>query len=286
MKKPLVSIIVPTYNRAHLIVESLESILAQTYKYWECIIVDDGSRDDTLELVNTYLEKDSRFNLYCRPDSRKKGASSCRNIGLERANGKFIQFLDSDDLMMKNKLEEQLEICSGNLTLITCKWGGFENKIDLKSRFKYKYNCYRNFRKSANLLKTFGKKDEFLPPHVYLTPKTLIDKAGPWNEELSNNDDAEFFTRVILSAKSIKFSPKAAVYYRYSGSDKLSIINSEKSILSAVKSWKLIEAHILRDKHNSALIYVENAKRFLTNLIKKKFPEIMEKENKFFQNKI
>jgi glycosyltransferase involved in cell wall biosynthesis len=283
-KDKLISVIMPVYNRGDVISETLNSLIAQTYKAWECIVVDDGSPDNTLQVLEKFSQKDFRIRYYSRPINRKEGASACRNYGLEKSKGELIQFLDSDDLMAKNKLEEQLKICRGDYTLVTCKWGGFEDNTDLRGRFKFKYYSYRNFRKTPNLLKTFGKKDEFFPPHVYLTPKRLVDKAGWWNEDLTNNDDAEFFTRIILSAKSIRFTPNTAVYYRYSGSDKLSSITSEERAISAIKSWKLIETHILQDQESPALVYVENAKRFLKESIRNKFPKILEEERVFFES--
>ena len=285
MESPLVSIIIPCFNRAHLIGETLETVLSQTYKNWECIIVDDHSTDNTTQVVTTYAKQDARFKLVIRPDNRKKGASSCRNYGIELSQGELIQFLDSDDLLKSNKLEKQVRLYQDDLTLFTCQWGGFEKESDLISRFKYKYHSYRNFRKGINLLNTFGKKNEFFPPHVYLTPRKLIEKAGWWNEELSNNDDAEFFTRIILSAKRIKFTPEAAVYYRYSGSDKLSSFTSADRVRSAIKSWRLIESHIQRNHSNSSVLYVENAKKFLKEIFQKKYPEIMKEEHLFFTKK-
>lgn len=104
----LVSIVIPTFNRAHLIGETLDSVLAQTYPEWECIIVDDGSTDNTNELVNEYLTQDSRFQYYHRPNDRVKGPSACRNIGIEKSKGYYIIFLDSDDLLgptcLKNRV--------------------------------------------------------------------------------------------------------------------------------------------------------------------------------------
>lgn len=105
---PLISIIIPTYNRAHLIGETLDSVLAQTYENWECIIVDDGSSDNTDEVVDVYAKKDSRFK-YCHRKSLPKGASHCRNIGLEKAEGVYCIFLDSDDLLLNFCLAKRLE---------------------------------------------------------------------------------------------------------------------------------------------------------------------------------
>ena len=105
--KPLVSIIIPTYNRAHLIGETLDSVIAQTYQNWECIVVDDGSSDYTNELLEFYCEKDSRFRYLLRP-IEPKGASHCRNVGLKEAEGEFCIFLDSDDLLLDYCLKERL----------------------------------------------------------------------------------------------------------------------------------------------------------------------------------
>lgn len=87
MEQPLVSIIIPTYNRAHLIGETLDSVLAQIYTNWECIVVDDGSTDSTAELLAFYVEKDSRFQYHHRPKDRLKGANACRNYGFELSRG-------------------------------------------------------------------------------------------------------------------------------------------------------------------------------------------------------
>ncbi len=283
---PLVSIIIPTYNREHLIRETLDSVIGQTYTSWECIVVDDGSNDNTDEIINSYIEKDKRFKFYHRPTTTKKGASTCRNYGLKKSQGELIQFLDSDDLLAKNKLEEQVKLYKpGDLSLITCKWGGFEESSNLSKRFKYKYNAYRNFKKGKNLLSSFGNYNEFLPLHVYLIPKILIDKSGVWNESLTNNDDAEFFARVILNASKIIFSSEASVYYRYSSTDKLSKLNSEQKIISAINSWKLIETYMKKGDFYENCKYVKTGKLILYNAIKNTYPEIVSDNLEFFKEK-
>jgi glycosyltransferase involved in cell wall biosynthesis len=105
MTEPLVSIIIPTYNRSSVIRETLDSVFAQTYNNWECIIVDDGSTDNTSNVVLTYVAKDKRFHYYKRPDTHNEGGNGARNYGLEISKGVYVQFLDSDDLLAKNKLE-------------------------------------------------------------------------------------------------------------------------------------------------------------------------------------
>lgn len=106
--QPLVSIIIPTFNRAHLIGETLDSVLAQTYPNWECIIVDDGSSDNTDEVVGSYVKKDPRFQYHHRPADRPKGANACRNYGFEISKGEYVQWLDSDDLLVATCIDKRL----------------------------------------------------------------------------------------------------------------------------------------------------------------------------------
>ena len=99
----LFSIIVPTYNRAHMISTAIESVLAQTYKNWELIIVNDGSGDNTEEVVKNYTSHDSRIKYFYQ---EKKGRSAARNHGIEKSSGQYISFLDDDDYYLKDFLLE------------------------------------------------------------------------------------------------------------------------------------------------------------------------------------
>jgi glycosyltransferase involved in cell wall biosynthesis len=116
--QPLVSIIIPTYNRAHLIGETLDSVLSQTYHNWECIIVDDGSKDNTVEVVGEYVKKDSRFKYFHRPDEHLSGGNGDRNYGIIKSEGDFINFLDSDDYLHPLTLEDKLKFAKDNTDVI------------------------------------------------------------------------------------------------------------------------------------------------------------------------
>lgn len=105
MNNPLVSIIVPCYNQAQYVQETLQSVLEQTYRNWECIIVNDGSIDNTEVIANQWIEKDNRFKYFYQEN---QGLSSARNLGLEKMNGEFVQFLDSDDIIDVEKIEKSL----------------------------------------------------------------------------------------------------------------------------------------------------------------------------------
>ncbi|WP_264548106.1 glycosyltransferase family 2 protein [Flavobacterium sp. N2820] len=104
----MISIIIPVFNRATTLEETLNSILSQSYIKWECILVDDGSTDTSLLLIDSYCENDKRFRVFKRPENRIKGPSTCRNIGIENANGDYVIFLDSDDLLATFCLEQRI----------------------------------------------------------------------------------------------------------------------------------------------------------------------------------
>jgi glycosyltransferase involved in cell wall biosynthesis len=102
--EPQVSIIIPTYNRAHFLPDAIESVFAQTYRNWELIVVDDGSTDNTKEVVEKY---GSRVRYFYQEN---KGPGAARNLGIRQARGEYIAFLDSDDMWMPEKLERQVRL--------------------------------------------------------------------------------------------------------------------------------------------------------------------------------
>ena len=108
----LVSIITPTWACGAFIAETIKSIMAQTYQNWELLIQDDCSTDGTYKVVEPYMEMDSRIKYECNP--KNSGAAITRNNALRRARGRWIAFLDSDDLWLPEKLEHQLRFMAEN----------------------------------------------------------------------------------------------------------------------------------------------------------------------------
>jgi glycosyltransferase involved in cell wall biosynthesis len=287
MLKPLVSIIIPTYNRAHIIGETLDSVLVQTYPNWECIVVDDGSTDETCVLLGEYLNKDIRFKYLVKPADIKKGASSSRNLGLKIAKGEYIQFLDSDDILAKNKIEMQLELLEkeSHFTLSTCKWGKFNSISDELDFLKNKsdYKTYENGKEYFDLIGVHGG---FYPSHCFLIPKSLISKVGFWNESLTINDDGEFFFRILSNAHKIVFSDKTYVLYRNNSLDNLSLLNSESKAISLLNSWKIIES-LYVDKYNEVdSTYINKKKNSVYNELKRQYPRIVKQNKDFFKFQI
>lgn len=286
VKEPRISVIIPTYNRAHLLGETLDSVLNQTYKNWECIIIDDGSTDHTLELMKEYL-KDSRFSFIQRPEDKRKGACTCRNIGISNASGDYLQFLDSDDILASNKFESQLKSLnnSGAGYLAICKWGSIK-PMWKKPRLYLGLPTYLNTSKPEKLLKIFGRHTKYLPPHTYLIPAPILLKAGNWNEDLYINQDGEFFTRIILNSEGIKFCDDTYVLYRTGAGDRISNRrNSAKGISSFITSWRLVAQHIEEKTGIKEHLYVKQAKADLYQRLKKEKSSILDSESEFFRNR-
>jgi glycosyltransferase involved in cell wall biosynthesis len=167
----LVSIIIPTYNRAYLLGETLDSVSQQTYHNWECIIVDDGSTDNTDEVVGEYVKKDSRFKYYHRPKEHLPGGNGARNYGFKISRGEYIQWFDSDDLMLPDKITKQVKSIYENDSLFSICLYIRKNK-DLsqiqihKSNFDIKYDLYQDYlinsgSVSLNLLSIIFKKNQY-----------------------------------------------------------------------------------------------------------------------------
>ncbi|WP_040978307.1 glycosyltransferase family 2 protein [Oceanobacillus jeddahense] len=111
-KKPIISVITPTYNSERFIAETIESVQAQSFSEWEMIIVDDCSTDQTAEIVKSYAEKDDRIHLTVLDENQ--GSAITRNTAMDKSQGRYLAFLDSDDLWLPEKLEKQLVFMQDN----------------------------------------------------------------------------------------------------------------------------------------------------------------------------
>jgi len=284
---PLISIIIPTYNRAQYISDSLDSVLNQTYPNWECIIVDDRSSDETLKIVTDYCDKDFRFISFVKPLGLEQRASISRNIGLKMAKGEYIQFLDSDDILANNKLEEQLKLLftESKFTISTCKWGKF-NKISEPFVIFDNKADYKNFNNIKDYFDLIGLYGGFFPPLNFLISKELINYSGYWNESLTMNDDGEFFFRILLNSDKIIFSNKTYVMYRNSSIDNLSLLNNINKAISLINSWKIIESLFLTKYNEINAAYINKKKESVYYELKKQFPEIISQNKDFFKQQL
>ncbi|WP_432409978.1 glycosyltransferase family 2 protein [Rasiella sp. SM2506] len=197
--EPLVSIIIPTFNRAILIKETLDSIQIQTYKNWECIVVDDGSTDNTKEVVEKYQKENNRFHFYRRPNDYLPGGNGARNFGLKMCKGDFVNWFDSDDVMVKNKLEIQLKIFEEqpfDFVVSQCSKfiGETSNIIGLMSKRIFSENPFEDFVK---------KNIKFSTPSVLFKKTFLTQNKFTFDEELKAGQEWEFFSRILQVNPSV-----------------------------------------------------------------------------------
>jgi glycosyltransferase involved in cell wall biosynthesis len=240
MKYPsLVSVIIPSFNAELYILETINSVLNQSHEQVEVIVVDDGSTDKTLEIISSIA--DPRLIMVRQENA---GACAARNLGFIKSRGDYIQFLDADDLLSPNKIQEQIDILRSAPadSISSCPWERF-----------YEAPGDGN-EESFSLLKDYDVPVQWLidswmwkgmaQTSVWLTPRSLIEVAGPWDETLRINQDGEFFARVLLQARSIKFSRDGMVYYRSGLSDSVSQSNNlsiekAESLLASYRSYEL-----------------------------------------------
>lgn len=195
MSTTKVSIIIPTYNRAHLIRETLDSIIAQTYTNWECIIIDDGSDDDTEQVIANYIKKDNRFQYHHRPVDRQKGANACRNYGFEMSKGDYIKWFDSDDIMHADFLAKQVEILEESTYLDFC--------VCLSKTF-YDNNPTIVENNDANRIISHGLiLSYFVKNHYFFTGAPLwrtnfLRGKELFDEILSDSHEADFHFRMLI----------------------------------------------------------------------------------------
>jgi glycosyltransferase involved in cell wall biosynthesis len=162
--KRLVSIVIPAFNRGFVISAALESILNQTYQDWEALVVNDGSTDDTSEVVKGYMRKDSRIRLI--EQDRQRGAQAARNIGIRNALGMWIAFLDSDDRWLPHSLEARLKLTQEGLHHVVHS------------------DCYIQ-SSGSNELELFG-----VPPMQGQIYKELLQRPGPMFQGLLVSKEA------------------------------------------------------------------------------------------------
>ena len=198
----LVSIITPSWNCGKFVEETIQSILAQTYTHWELLFQDDCSTDDTRELVMQYAARDARIKYACNP--KNSGAAITRNNALQRATGRWIAFLDSDDLWLPEKLEKQLQFMVDN-------------------HYAFTYHDYTEIDERGNDLGVYVSG----PAHITrkgmyafcwvgcLTVMYDAQKVGLIQiEDIKKNNDYAMWLKVITFADCFRLSKCLARYRR------------------------------------------------------------------------
>lgn len=292
MNNLLVSIIIPTFNRAHLIGETLNSVLVQNYENWECIIVDDRSTDNTAKVVREYLKKDSRFQFHQRPADRQKGANSCRNYGFELSKGEYVNWFDDDDIMHPDFIKIKTNyLTEKEYKVIICSGYYVNSKLEVLREFNY-FNI-------QDIFKTYSMYKSELITNSALINKDFLIKDKLFDTNLTRGQETEFFHRIFYSLKSdeYKYVNDKLFYYRQhidsisSKNDKSYIFENRFSqayttIENIKRGFLLKDEEIINHTHRFSLFLLFSALNFrdfkTSAYILENYEEIYSKENDKF----
>ena len=229
LKKDKVSIIIPTYNRAQFLLNCLDSLFEQIHRPLEVIIVDDGSEDKTYETVQECIKKLSSEEfeiLYFY--QKNNGAPSARNRGIIESSGDWLQFLDSDDYLEKNKISVQLDsLKKKNAELAVC-----DHKVfNIKSKKSF------IIRSNGNLLLKVANGHSIFTGSALISRK-IIEKGIIWNKSLFREQDKEFLFKILFESKRYVYnSDTYAIYVKHHFSQITDIYSkTEPQAIEVIKS--------------------------------------------------
>jgi glycosyltransferase involved in cell wall biosynthesis len=235
-----VSVVIPAYNAAAYIKQTVLSVLNQTYENLEVIIIDDGSTDCTKAKISSF--NDPRIIYVEQPNS---GQCKASNLGIKLSKGKYIKFLDADDLINCSHIELMVRMLQKEQNAICgCEWSRFYNN-DLSTMTTESQEMW-NYHLPIEWLKhVLQQKGNMMSAWLWLIPRRLLDEVGYWDERLSLNNDFEFSCRLLLHVEKVVFAGGAQLFYR-TGGETLSVTKTKKAYEAAYLSTQLGCEHLLK----------------------------------------
>ncbi len=242
---PEVSVIIPTYNRAHLIKRAIQSVLNQTYQNFEIIVVDDGSVDNTEEVVKNFNNQKIRYIRY----NENKGVAAARNTGIKATRGDYIAFQDSDDEWFPNKLERQMEVFKNVSPEVGVVYTGTWR---IRNNERIYLPLFTGKQREGNICKEL-KENFVMPAPAAIVKKECFNRVGMFEERLPRLVDWELWLRI---SKYYEFKyisePLVTQYYTPNSisTDLNAYIEAHKLILEKhfeefKKNKKLLAKHLL-----------------------------------------
>jgi len=236
----LVSVIIPIYNAEKYINECIDSILKQTYNNLQIILVNDGSTDNTGQILEYFSHQDIRILIV---NQENKGCSAAKNKGLEFAKGEFVQYLDADDILSKDKIEIQVKTLNENLNSIAvCKTVIFQYNLDDAGEEIDTDLISKEGSGIEFLLRLWGSEGKIgmVQPNAYLVPINIINIIGKWDESLSPSpdEDGEYFARALIASNKVIFTDGINYYRKLANESSLSksfSLNHAKGLFNTIK---------------------------------------------------
>lgn len=204
-----VSVIIPVYNRSVFVVEAINSVLQQTYRDFEIIVVDDGSTDDTCDVLQPYVSK----GIISLISQKNKGAGAARNAGIRAARGEYIAFLDSDDLWLPNKLEKSLLPLENGI----CDFV-FSNSDVVDGEGEFLFSVQERFRDylHGDLFENLLDACFISTPGVVLR-RDCFDRVGLFREDLKYRQDYDMWLRLARKCRFLMLTDKLNIIRRHGG---------------------------------------------------------------------
>ena len=239
---PLVSILVPAFNAERWIAEALSSAVAQTWPRIEIVVVDDGSRDGTVEVARGFESRSVR--VVTQPN---QGAAAARNTALALAQGDYIQWLDADDLLSPNKIGKQMDAIRGDgdagSSLLSCGWAYFMADPG-RARF-CPTPLWCDLSPAEWMIRKLGD-NLHMQTATWLVSREITEATGPWDTRLVVDDDGEYFSRALRLSAGVKFVPENGVFYRRRASGRVSIIGRSQRKMAAQLMATRLQIQYLR----------------------------------------
>jgi glycosyltransferase involved in cell wall biosynthesis len=246
MNRIQVSVIIPTYNRAHVLPDAIDSVLAQDFSDYELIVIDDGSTDNTMTILDGYP---NRVKVYRQTN---QGVSAARNHGIAVSSGELIAFLDSDDLWLPQKLAVQAAFFNSNPEALICQtqeiW--IRNGVRVNPKKRHQKPCGLIFEKSLELC--------LVSPSAVMLRRQLFDSVGLFDESLPACEDYDLWLR-ISSRFSVHLIDKPLIVKKGGHADQLSRMKGLDRF--RIRSLlKIIDSGVLTMAQKKAAIHVLNRK--------------------------
>lgn len=220
---PLISVIIPSYDYGHLIAETLRCLQAQSYENWECLIVDDGSTDNTAAVVNSFVAEDARFQYFSQANQRQAAA---RNLGLKESKGSYVQFLDSDDLIEQSKLELQVNYLEQHpeVDIVYSSVRYFSSENPAERLISRRYSMWDDGE--AWMPEISGAGQTLLPALLQnnimvvnspLVRRRVIDSIGTFDVTLTPVEDWQYWIRCAAAGFTFHYddAPESRALVRY-----------------------------------------------------------------------
>tara|TARA_R110001583_G_scaffold105202_1_gene252650 strand:- start:17004 stop:17966 length:963 start_codon:yes stop_codon:yes gene_type:complete len=251
-----VTIVIPFLNREKFLPATLDSLLEQTEPLWECVLVDDGSSDNSRDICEHYSTLDNRFRYFKRTDSYKPGGNGARNMGADNAKSDWIIFLDSDDLLAKDCIEHRLSVINNerkDIDFTVNVTGTFNQKVHDNNIV---WNSFNSSESKSGLIKRFITLDSPWGTEGLTWNKKYFHMISGWDENLPCFQDWNIHLRALKQAKHFILTKRVDHYYRRDVPNSIAATPSREKynagMVKAIHStlyyggWDLVEAFMLK----------------------------------------